>query len=262
MRVAVCLFGEIRGNPEVWQRVQRFIAEKYNADVFMHHVYYDDNFIEQLNHTPEEKEFYRNHYNGKGVHFKPPKELFNIFKPVKLLFEKRPVYSYKNFEAIAAKCSVNSLTPLKGVNKMQYHMIMNQAESRKKSLQLKTEYEKEQNFKYDIVVQTRIDINILNGLTINPTQNSLKAKYCGGRSHIFEQIIYGPSDLMNVVGEFFDNADALYIRDSGDKRNIMMNEYFLGTFLSERGVFVEHCEVPLSYNNHSNGLFRTGDAFY
>jgi len=254
MRIAICFFGEIRGNPVIWQRVLDCIVKPHHADVFMHHVYYNDDMLETLDASSEKEFILKEYYPKKGVNFKPPAVLFEMFKPVKALFEKRPSYDYTKFYEIKAKKN-NPCNPF------HYHAIKNQAESRKKSLQLKTDYENEHHFKYDIVINTRLDLKVTGVLQMLLSPN-LKTSYCGGRHHIFEQLIYGPSDAMNTIGGFYDEIDDVYMEQADERHGIMMNEFHLGNFLSKKNILVENVPLPLDYSQHQNGLQRSPVDFY
>ncbi len=251
MRIAVCFFGELRGTPETWINVYTNIVLPYKADVFMHHVYYDDNMPGTL-----EKQYdnFNNYYEKKGIHLKPPAVLFEIFKPVKCLLEKRPNYDLGMYHEIKEAKQIKT-TPL------EFHAIRNQAESRKKTLHLKMEYEKEHNFKYDIVINTRLDLKILGALQLRISPH-IKTQYCGGISKLFEQLIYGPSDIMNSIADFYDHSKELYMEFCSPDVSMMMNELFIAQFFIKRGIHVENVWLPLDYSPHMNGLQRSNKAFF
>jgi hypothetical protein len=252
MRVAVCFFGEIRGFPEVWENVYHKIVKPHNADVFMHHVYYTDDMPNTIgqNH-PDFKEY----YSTKGIHFKPPPILFELFKPVSLLLEKRPTYDLTRYHQIIEKANHTSTTPL------QYHAIRNQAESRKKVLQLKQAYEKQNNFQYDVVIQTRLDLRVLGPLQLRMSPH-LKTQYCGGVGKLFEQLIYGPSQLMDSIVNFYDEVEDLYYEMCTPTLSMMCNEHFMAQYFIRKGIHVENVFLPLDYSPHKNGLQRSEFDFY
>ena len=251
MRVAVCFFGELRGTPETWMNVYKNIILPYKADVFMHHVYYDDNMPSVLVNKYED---FNNYYDKKGIHLKPPPVLFEIFKPVKCLLEKRPNYDLGMYNEIKEAKQIKT-SPL------EYHGILNQSESRKKTIQLKMDYEKEHHFKYDVVINTRLDLRLLGPLELRISPH-IKTQYCGGIYKIFEQILYGPSSVMDSIADFYDHSKELYMEFCGPDVSMAMNELFMAQFFIKRGIHVENVRLPLDYSPHMNGLQRSNKAFF
>lgn len=252
MRVAVCFFGEMRGTPEIWNNIYKNIVLPYNADVFMHHVYYDNSMPSTLYGQHEDFNWY---YEKKGINLKPPTELFEIFKPKKVLLEARPTYDINIFNKIKETTKEPTTTPL------QYHAIRNQAESRKKTIQLKIDYEKEHHFKYDVVINTRLDLRIFGPLQLHMSRH-VKTQYCGGIYKIFEQLIYGPSDVMDSMCDFYENVIDLYMKLCGPETYMMMNEVFMAHFFIHKGIHVENVWLPLDYSPHMNGLQRSDKSFF
>lgn len=261
MRVALCIFGEIRGNKDTWQRIANYLVEPNQADVFMHHVYYDSDFVQKLDLTDQEKDFLNEYYKGKGIHYTPPADLFHILRPRKCSLDCRPSYPQEDYDSIAAKYSQIRWIPGNGNNRLEYHAILNQAESRKRALNLKSAYEKEHGFVYDVVILTRLDVNLTSRLVCNSPQTHVRAQHLAGNHKIREQLMFGPSHLMDIVGEFFDDAVATYRDLCNDQHPLMMNEYFLAQYLLRRNVHVEHHEMPLDYGAQCNGLLRQDASF-
>lgn len=245
-------FGEIRGSPEIWKNVYRNLIMPYNADVFMHHVYYDKELLSTVASQNGDFNWY---YDKKGTHLKPPVELFEIFKPKKMLLESRPTYDLDIYHKIKETRSENKTTPL------QYHAIRNQAESRKKTIQLKKDYEKEHSFKYDIVINTRLDLRILFPLKLYISPN-VKTQYCAGIHKIFEQLLYGPSEVMDSICDFYEDVIQIYLEIASTETDMMMNEVYMAQFFIRKGIHVENVTLPLDYSPHMNGLQRSDKAFF
>lgn len=252
MRVAVCFFGEMRGSPDIWKNIYDKIVLPYQADVFMHHVYYDNEMPLKVS---QQHTNFDNYYEKKGINLKPPADLFEIFKPKKILLEERPTYDINIFNKIKEKTNEPNATPL------EYHAIRNQAESRKKSIQLKIDYENEHKFKYDVVINTRLDLRIFNVLPIYISPH-IKTQYCGGIDKIHEQLIYGPSELMDSICEYYETVIDLYMELCGPNIYMMMNEVFMGHFFIRKGIHVENVWLPLDYSQHMNGLQRSDRSFF
>lgn len=260
MRVAVCVFGEIRGDAAAWRRLHaNLVAPNEEADVFIHNVYYEPDFIERLpDATPVEKAFLHEYYDKKGVHCGPPPELLSILRPVRYLLERRPSYPLDRYEgSIAPKFSKITWQPGSGNNRLEYHAIMSQAESRDRVLSLRREHERMTGVAYDVVILTRLDVNIVRPLQISNHPRALMAR-AQGPERIYEQLVFGPPAHVDVIGDFFAAAPNLYAELCDDAHPLMMNEYFLPVFLRRRGVPIEHADVPLDFAAQSNGLYRSG----
>lgn len=78
----------------------------------------------------------------------------------------------------------------------------------KESLRLKQEYEKENNFKYDLVIRTRFDISL--ETFIEPEQYSLKQgvyspDVCSNPAVISDWFNFSDSDTIDLYSEIYDN---------------------------------------------------------
>lgn len=267
MKIAILFFGEIRGNPDIWRNIYNCFVKPNNADVFMHHVYYGNNFIENVPISQRQilKEYYQE--DKKGVHLYPPKEIFQIFHPKKILIESRPDFSKEDVTEIMEKYKHRTIDEVKFL----YHMIRSQSESRKKVNRLKCQYEQENWFEYDVVILTRLDISILEPIHIIEKPSTIKARILGivedqqipnSVAQIYEQVIFGPSKQMDLVSLFYDHAPQLY-KEFNLYLEFMRNEFFISQHIVRCGLTIEHYPVPLAYRSkeNSNGLKRSEYAF-
>jgi len=71
-------------------------------------------------------------------------------------------------------------------------------------------YEIENNFVYDNVILTRLDINLLGPIRIPTKLPCVYAKILS-RTAIFEQVIAGPSSDIDILSSFFEATPELYI---------------------------------------------------
>ena len=268
MKIAILFFGEIRGTPEVWKNIDECLVKPNKADVFMHHIYYGNNFIESVPDSQRKilKDYYQE--DKKGVHLYPPKELFEIFHPKKVLIESRPDYSKDDVSEMMAKYKdIHTVDEVKFL----YHMIRSQTESRRKVNQLKMHYEVEKGFEYDVVILTRLDIAILEPLYIFEKPESIKARILGviedqeipnSVAQIYEQLIFGPSKQMDLVALFHDYAPKLY-KEFNLYLGFMHNEFYISQHIVRSGLIIQYYPVPLAYKSKesSNGLKRSEHAF-
>lgn len=274
MRVAVLFFGEIRSNQEVWKNIYEKVVKPNNADVFMHHIYYEPEFFK--NYTEEQYEFVKMFYlrDKKEVHYTPPKELFEVFKPKKAMFDAKREYPCPELPEIINKIDpqMDELPNTYEQVKLNYFTIRSQSESRKIVLDLKNAYEREHGFEYDAVIMTRLDISITDTIRIDAPMDSVNATILGFGNYspkkfaplIREQVITGNSKLMNVIGSFYEEAPALYVELCNMTSNFKQNEFFLAQHLRRNGIVVKDCQFPLTFyekNMNPNGLIRSEKSF-
>lgn len=273
MRTAVLFFGEIRGNKNIWENIYQKVVVPNKADVFMHHVYYEKDYFEKCSPSLQKviDKYYRE--DKKEVHLYPPKELLQIFHPKKILLEERPSYDTSLLSEIATKLDPNycGLENNREQLELLYTTIINQSDSRKKVLELKTMYEQEQGFTYDTVIMTRLDISIYDILQIDIPPECIYAKKLlhatncpiGCVVQIMEQIIMGPSKQMDVIGTFIDHAPLLYLELCNHYSHFRQNEHFLAQHLHRNNIIVMNYEYPLDYfsKNNVNGLKRSDIDF-
>lgn len=269
MKVAVLFFGEIRGTPEAWKDIYEKIVAPNHADVFMHHVYYHHDVYQHL--SPEGKKVFDFYYlqGNKGVHYSPPKELLEIFRPKKILLDARPNYSSPELPDIMKKLKRDSAdvdnTSYEQV-KVLYHTIRNQSDSRKKVVELKNQYETDNHLQYDAIIMTRLDVALLEPVCIHVPLEHLYAKvyfyanncpsYCVPQ--IREQILVGNGKSMNVIAAFHDAAPNLYLELCNHDSHFRQNEHFMAQHIHRCGIEVIDFQFPINYfaKESINGIKR------
>jgi len=259
MKTAVLFFGEIRGGDAIWQNVYDNVVKPNNADVFMHHYYYDDSFLAKL---PQEiKESYEKYHKKKAVNLTPPRKLFKIFKPKQCLIEENRSDYHENdaFPGIAKRITHHIFD--EGILKqehiiMAYNTIRSQSYSRKMVIEMKKKFEECNGFQYDNVIITRLDINIFKPMTIvAKIPDIILAKELSFEA-IYEQVILTSSTVMDTLANFHDESVELYDKHVNTPHPFMQNEYFIRLFIKKHGIKVSHCDFPLDYSPCRNGLSR------
>jgi hypothetical protein len=111
------------------------------------------------------------------------------------------------------------------------------------AINLKKEYEASRNFKYDCVILTRLDLQFKTPIIIPSNLNKLSypigegwfpdgkrklgaACVYGTKSHFNDQIIIGKSDLVDKIGEIFDNI----IKMNKEHKIEINNETLIGWY--------------------------------
>lgn len=142
MKIALCLSGQPRFVDEGYAQLYEHLLSKYSVDCFVHSWWSPDMANVNMNTMG------MGNPNGRSYVFKPDtiERIKGYYNPVSSLFEPQ-----KQFELIE---DVYLQQPNKttSVQSMWYSIKM--------SNQLKTEYEKTHNFKYDIVIRSRTDVII------------------------------------------------------------------------------------------------------
>jgi len=262
MRTAVCFFGEIRGTPEHWKKVYDAIVEPNNADVFMSLSIYDRDFIQS--YTAEQQELLLSYYKDKGVHYYPPRELLELFKPKLLKCNPRYEYSLDHYNLFIDKVNPENSLTVNGnysydCTKLSYYAIMNQSDTRSSVIALKHEYEQKTNTKYDNVIFTRLDINPQDKIQFHSPLENISAS--GSYNYIFEQIIVGPSDKMNIFMKLLEQIPDLYVKNCTMEHHFMQNEYHLYKFLEQNNIPVDFIDISLNRSVMLNGLTRFNFSF-
>jgi len=257
MKTAVLFFGEIRGGDKIWQNIYDNVVKPNNGDVFMHHYYYDSDFLEKQSQGLNES--YRKYHKNKAVHFTPSTKLFEIFKPKQCLFElNRNNYHENNEFAEISKKTTHDFfgegNPKKEHIMMAYNTIRSQSYSRKQVIEMKKKFEEENGFKYDNVIITRLDINIFKPMSIvQKIPDIIIAREMSFES-IYEQIILTSSTVMDTLANFHVEAVELYKKHIKPNHPFMQNEYFMTLFIKKQGITISHCDFPMDYSNSRNGL--------
>ena len=259
MKTAVLFFGEIRGGDTIWQNVYDNVVKPNNADVFMHHYYYDDLFLEKQ--TQVLSESYKKYHKNKAVHFTPPSKLFQIFKPKQCLIEenRNDYHDNNDFMEISKKTTHDFFgegNPKKEHIIMAYNTIRSQSYSRKMVIEMKKKFEEDNQFKYDNVIITRLDINIFKPMTIVTKIPDIIIAREMSFECIFEQIILTSSTMMDTMANFHIEAVELYKKHIKPNHPFMQNEYFITLFIKKNGIKISHCDFPLDYSSSRNGLSR------
>lgn len=267
MRVAVCFFGEMRGNPEHWQNVYDRVVKPNNADVFMHHTYYGDGVLNELSYY--QRLFMQEYHKGKSVHAYPPNNLFTLFNPKAIQFERKKKYPIEHFDEIKHRINHHNSLPESMVNdnrfstdectQMIYHGAMSQIESRKRVMQMKSQYERENGFKYDVVIITRLDISLTEDIYIPIAPKGICAHFHSPEL-MYECFVYGSSDAMNVFETYFDNLPRLWKQYCSMKHHLNESEYFHLKYFQEQNLLIEKPPFKEYFNSidkmNTNGLRR------
>jgi hypothetical protein len=191
MRTALCLSGHFRSYERTFETLQKSIIGPFNPDVFI---------------STEENLGYNNGIGGdRGDRhlIKTPLDISKIeklYNPKKIIVEPRQKWEINKY--------INRLGPGSHGAEQMFGMFYGVY----KSNQLKIDYEKENNFIYDIVIRCRPDIYFDSILDIQKINGICFPKF-GNYSGLNDQFAFGDSHSMNLYSKLYENLDMHF--DSG-----------------------------------------------
>ena len=207
MRVAVLLSGQFRNSYKEYEAIKKNLIDIYNADVF---IYY----------TPSAE-----------IDFNPTR-LINLYNPVHIEVQDYPneinelIHSVSGFNKAPESSTASIFYMWYGIMKVN---------------ELKEKYESDNSFKYDLVIRSRFDTEILNPVALKDLPNSIfipiGSDHRGGYNDLFA---YGKSDNMNYYSSLFNNLPK-YI----EEENLIHPERLLKRHLDKIDFELMRTNIPL-----------------
>lgn len=227
-RIALCLSGQLRFvNRAYTEVIYPFVLEGNGIDVFIHTWAIDDD---------QDGRPYINgsgHIMGNPVDKNVMLDILNLYNPVKCLIQKQVEFEYGKYSERA----------MPGIRSdYMYSMFY----SIYKANQLKIDYERENNFKYDIVIRSRFDVKLMSKIDLAvPTDKMYLPSGCFDSTKGYVDCFgYSNSELMNVYCDTFNHIDRiLNLYPIG-----MCGEYILRKQLDEHNIPIEQ--------NYWHSLYR------
>lgn len=216
-RVAVCISGYLRSFERTFDRLHTNLLKNINADVFIHTWdmlgaplrSFDAPLIKMNTHNVLNK-------------------INKIYNPARLVIEHG-----KNFPISALMHSKNTdRRDINGVLAMFYKI--------KACNQIKSDFERKHNFKYDCVIRIRSDLMFMTPFNITSNQNMDKLFIPFGYDYegINDQVAYGSSAIMDQYSSIYDNIENL-LRE-GEKLN---PERLLKSHITKLNLPLERCHM-------------------
>ncbi len=183
MKVALCISGQPRLVKTGFLTHQKFILDKYDTDVFIH-TWYDEN-KDKLNECGGEYEM-----NQTVID-----DVLNLYKPVKVIVE--------NQRTDLTEITHNHAGPPIFPQVSMFYSMM-------KSNDLKTEHEKENNFKYDVVIRSRFDSGLLKEIDLTIIKpNTVVGIDAIDSELLCDWLFYGDSETMDKMVDVYDHLITL-----------------------------------------------------
>lgn len=171
LRVAVCLSGELRTFKDTFESLRLHILSRLNCDIFI------------------------SSWNDNSVNLQTIRKLYELYRPVKAVMENRVVFNSKthpaSFKTERDKNVISMFYKIKSCN------------------DLKSQYERENNFKYDLVLRGRFDNLYKHTFDDNEIKdaNSLYLPLFGNFSGYSDQFAFSSSDNMNIYASLYDKLE-------------------------------------------------------
>jgi hypothetical protein len=126
MKIAICLSGMVRNFENTYPSFKKFIIDEHNPDIF-----------------------FSGYPNSKGFEYCESK-IIELYSPKKIIIQE--------YTDDLRKMICNNEEKYKARPETKVNNFLSQMYNIKKCDLLRQEYEKENNFKYDVVIRSRIDV--------------------------------------------------------------------------------------------------------
>lgn len=206
MKIALCLSGHFRSFDRIYLNLKKNLLDVYNPDVFIAAWTDSMGYWLPRSSTPDP-------LNHPGYQLRSPKpdneyiqSVQNILKPKAFYFDSYQQYDQRFQQQMESLSNFyvhwDPQSAPKSVLSMNY--------MRHKVIDLKKQYEQENNFEYDWVIVTRFDINHSKSIDITQFDKNC-ITYVQGGAELDPGDTWGiaTSSIMNVWGEQYANINEL-----------------------------------------------------
>jgi len=218
MRVALCISGQPRFFEQGFMEIKKMFLDRYNCDVFLHTWHSDSLVGTKYNST------HSGATNLVGlVEANTPSRLLELYKPTAHQIEEPKKFEHNiNFSSENLRDGIQP----NNVFSMFYSIC--------RSIELKTAYEKEHNFTYDVVVRLRFDLSFAESFNLEQYPMPLLYVTKSGNPTVYYDIFgFGSSELMNFYGNVFYNIEEAW----------NLNSHFVGERLLTDGLNVQNVQA-------------------
>lgn len=269
MRVALCISGQMRGYLKAYPSVKKNIIDVFNPDIFIHT--WDDIGMSNNLHRralPHPMTHYlskklindSSYFLSLFTHFSAQinsqsmvkeADLRKLYNPKACVVEKSPPSEeYDDFFGFAVPSQMSKKQPKTRWSRNLFYKIF-------KCNELKKDFEKQNNFKYDLVIRLRPDLSI--GEVISPQidKDTLYYRYrtINISYQIADQYFYADSHTMDKVCDTYNHIEDLWKQYNDTEVN---HKYYWAEGLLFTYVQQYHPEVKLiPYRTEKSGVKST-----
>jgi len=221
MRIALCISGQMRTYKKCYDNLAKYILKPYNPDVFVH----------VWDYTGSTNDIEKGEKITSSI-------IENFFHPVQYVIDEFKDKYYTKIDGLSVPKYVTDVPGYKGTLPMYYKMFA--------CNQLKCNYEKKHNFKYDVVIRIRPDLNILKKL---PRKVLLQSNlmWTSGlidtRFRYDDRLAISNSENMNYYTSVWERLNTYWKNPLGDGYFVshrvgdQLMKYHLGNTSIEMGFF-------------------------
>jgi hypothetical protein len=206
MKIAFCLYGQIRSFDLIKESLKLNLMDAHNPDIFIHFWNLYDNNIKvnegQFNHENGVIEY--GNFNESSID-----EILNLLKP-KIFKVDEPMSFAKNTESM-------------------FYSI-------EQSNKLKLEYEERYKFKYDLVIVSRFDLYHNSNLELIENDSINVINRPGGCDGLNDWFFYGNSKVIDLVSKIYSSYKET------DRIKERCPEGMISDFVSDNNISVNHIE--------------------
>jgi len=246
-RYALLLCGQARYRKEALESILRNIIQVNNCDVFGHFWINDSDTrlpwdaIAQIANIRDE-----NTYQNEENYIK---EIANKIPFTKLEIQKQIMFPVDKFHPGKEKEKVIQDIGLERANhhfRRSNFILQSQWYSVYKANELKTAFEKENNFTYDGVMRFRPDINVPRPIHLHQySENYLYAPVYSNSHDISDTLAFGPSKIMDLYCNFYHKQEEIC---QDPRIDALLGSIVLGLYVEK---YVGRC-IQCSFNFDRN----------
>ncbi len=232
MKIALVLSGQLRHVERGFEFIFPNLMEGYEVDTFIH-----------AWHNPEKTGEKFSSWWAGSHHDSADKLALDIYKPKKYLIEPQKEFDHKNYNADQFEGSYRVGATLSMFYSMQ------------EANRLKCEYEKENEFKYDIVVRCRFDFGIFTKINYEQFEYNDFIHFVDNCTHeramcMNDHFAFSKSEYMDIYSNTFDSIETIY----NDQKTPFNPEIFLGRHVRKIN------RIPVTNVSIKSGIIRDSQA--
>lgn len=223
MRIALCLSGQPRFFERGYEFIKKYIIDpNENVDIFTH-LWFDESEVGNEGFMNTSDILIKDGYKGDFIKPNIVEEIISLYNPKKIKYEKQ----YNCNEFIKNDYVINDMT--------NPFATFSSYLSSHKSIQLKNEYELENNFEYDMVIKCRYDLIMDKPLIINKITDCIT----------FHNDVNHPTELVFNDGVFYGDNKSMtklisesYLSFDGYSNTSLVwnNHYLIGKYIKDNNI--------------------------
>lgn len=261
MKIAVCIFGQLRGDEETFDSINRHLIEPNSADVFIH----TWNYRKDKSYDPTVRDERLVDFDLRicptisrrcNTDMTKLEKLVSTMNPKKLLLEEQVVFDATSYVEIKPLGRLQSTSKISDTGLCTAEEIYHYQRTKSQFLtRLRAFNLIDDPNKYDVIFMLRNDLLMIEDLILGPIEKSI---YAAGDYHrIFDQYKYGDPDSMRELCNSFYNLDSI-LQNHNKGLAVQFAEFHLATHLSLNNVRIVNTNLLRYFYNSGDGRYHVG----